>query len=153
MIETFAISLNHYTATHHCNNSGRRHQSNFVWTLQTSLLRGISAFASFLIASVKAGLLTSFQSQAPSHPNKFTKGQWIHLLETCLRELTAAGQSGISTPFPFNRCYTNLDDCKIMEKKAYTDKYPHEKVHALTVFKIAYPSRSSNFYRYHVTHD
>lgn len=88
------------------------------------------------VPSVKAGLLTSFPSQAPSHP-KLKNGQWINMLKTCLRELTAAGQSGISTPFPFNRCYTNLDGCKFKGKKLKSQHTSKGKTPLLTVFKAA----------------
>ena len=56
------------------------------------LHRELSAFY-----SIMAGLLTSPRSKAPSRTN----GNGICFV--AIRGLTAAGQSGIFTPFPLNR--------------------------------------------------
>lgn len=68
----------------------------FLLWPQSSLLRGTSA--SFFS---KAGLLTSFQLQTPSHFTLLLGENSGLLCLKCIKELTAAGQLEIFTHIPF----------------------------------------------------
>ena len=82
----------------------------------------------WLLRQVEAGLLTSFQRPDPFPLPPLLRKQWT-LCRTLPKELTAAGQSEIFTPFPFNRRYANLNGYKNRYKNRMTHSFAYKTRH------------------------